>query len=117
MAVYVNRNKPDRITTMATFRTVAALRRHISDIRPGDVVWYRNDWRTVSGTDLKRQQDGTLTLFGSSFWGGHEPIAVADIRQTNPLGAHTMPAFATAEIPAPEGAEALARYSPRIGVL
>lgn len=52
---------------------------HVDDIKPGDIIEYRGQLRTVGSNYIKHSVGMGTTIYGDSFKGGREPVKLAII--------------------------------------
>ena len=57
------------------------IKKHISEIKPGDTVLHYDEVKTVSRCNLGRSEGIGLTLFGDSYMSGYKPVLFVEFTQ------------------------------------
>lgn len=55
---------------------------HVDEIRPGDLIEFRGEIKTVCAADIRRGGFMGTTIFGDSFRCGSLPVQRATVRRT-----------------------------------
>lgn len=57
------------------------IKKHISEIKPGDTILHNYEMKTVSRVNLGRLEGIGLTLFGDSYMLGYKPVLLIEFTQ------------------------------------